>query len=409
MATQTATLPATASASRHARRISLCHVTIAHAQMKSRTFHRICLPMAHAGIRIHFVSPANPTLDYDDMDFTRIPARTGLLGRIGQSLRVLRELIRKDASIYHFQDPELLPVAFVLKLLFARRVIYDAYEDFPSMAAASKSIPRAARPLAAAIMRFAEWLAAHCFDAVVTADPYTLRRLARTGKSRKLVFYNFPNMELFPEPSLAPAPKSFDIVYRGGLSDRAGTFTLLRAIQMLKSDSRQPRLLLIGYFDDPQGRREIENRIRTLGLQSNVEIRGRIDHESMAEALAAARIGVCPLEAVPKFLLNIPVKVFEYWACGLPVVSTNLPPIRPFFRNSGAGLLCEPGDAGALAKSIAFLLDHAEAAAQMGARGRELTTTRLNNKAEIHKLIRMLRQIADPSFVAEEEALATHA
>jgi glycosyltransferase involved in cell wall biosynthesis len=407
MSTQTAALTTTGSALRHGPRFSLCHFTTAHAQLKSRTFHRICLPLAQLGFRIHYISPANQASHYDGMDFTQVPAGTNFLGRIRQFLRVLRELIRQDAAIFHFQDPELLPVAFALKLLFARRVVYDAYEDFPSMAAASRSIPRAARPLAAALMRFAEWLAAHCFDALVTADPFTLRRLARTGKSRKLVFYNFPNLDFFPE--LRPAAKSFDVVYRGGLSDRAGTFTLLRAIQKLKSRSREPRVLLIGYFDDSCGRREIEECIRELDLQSNVEIRGRMDHEAMADALAAARVGVCPLEAVPKFLLNIPVKVFEYWACGLPVVSADLPPIRPFFHGSEAGLLCRPGDAVALSESIAYLLDHPEAAARMGARGRELAESRLNNHEEIHKLIRLFNEIMGPSLVADEEALAARA
>ncbi len=114
----------------------------------------------------------------------------------------------------------------------------------------------------------------------------------------------------------------------------------------------------------------------------------------MAGALSEARIGVCPLQPVPKFLLNIPVKVFEYWACGLPVVASDLPPIRPFFRNEDAGFLVPPKSAAALARSIGWLLDHPGEAARMGERGRELVTQRFNNSREIHKLRRFCTQIA---------------
>jgi glycosyltransferase involved in cell wall biosynthesis len=226
----------------------------------------------------------------------------------------------------------------------------------------------------------------------MTADPSTLRRLARSGNSRKLVFYNFPNLVFFPAPVLHA--KAFDVVYRGGLSERAGTFVLLEAMQLLAGRQAPPRLLLLGYFDDRAAEAALRARIRALGLESQIEIRGRMDHAEMAAALDEARIGVCPLQAVPKFLLNIPVKVFEYWACGLPVIASDLPPIRPFMRNSRAGILHAPENAAELAESIAWLLDHPGQAQRMGARGRELVVQRFHNGAEVHKLRRFCMQAA---------------
>jgi glycosyltransferase involved in cell wall biosynthesis len=396
MATQTATLSTRstplAAAKNGSDKITLCHFTTAHTQIKSRTLHRMCLPLAAAGIHIQYVSPARETPAHEGVEFVRISATRSRAGRVVRSVKLLRELARLDATIYHFQDPELLPVGFALKTLFQKRVIYDAYEDFPSMAAASLSLPRGTRALAARVVRLAEHLAACSFDAITTADPFTLKRLARAGQSKKRVFYNFPNLDFFPE--VAATQKPFDLVYRGGLSDRAGTYTLLGALDLLKSRAEKPRLLLIGYFDNSEARRELEERIRVLALQEQVEIVGRVEHEAMAEALSRARIGVCPLEDLPKFRLNIPVKVFEYWACGLPVVSTDLPPIRPFVCNSQAGLLCAPGDAADMARAIGWLLDHSEDARRMGERGRHLIEARFNNESEKHKLLMLCRQIA---------------
>jgi len=219
----------------------------------------------------------------------------------------------------------------------------------------------------------------------MTADPGTLRALAHSGRSRKLVFYNLPNLEFFS--NLKAAPKRFDVVYRGGLSERAGTFVLLEALQTLRRRGILAQTLLFGYTDDPQVRSAILERIRRMNLTSQIALHGRVPHADMAETLSQARISVSPLMAIPKFMNNIPVKVFESWACGLPVISSDLPPIRPFFRDNEYGLLVPPGDVRALANAIEALLKNPVRAHCMGQAGKKAVFERCNNKREIQKLL----------------------
>jgi glycosyltransferase involved in cell wall biosynthesis len=375
--------------------IQLCHFTTVHTSLKSRSFHRQCLPLAQAGTEVRYVAPIAgkqmPRKQDDAIEFISTPYCKNRLRRALANPALLRELLRQDASLYYFQDPELLPLALALKVVFRKRVVYDAYEDFPSMARHSQSMPRSLAALAGKAVEGLESLAARCLDGVITADPFTLRRFARAGKSRKLVFHNFPNLDFFSTPR--PTAKQVDVVYRGGISERAGTFVLLDALRILVDRQRTARTLLVGYFDNAAAETRIRERIRALGLQSIVEIRGRIDHEEMAAALSQARIGVCPLQPVPKFLLNIPVKVFEYWACGLPVIASDLPPIRPYFHSAHAGLLFEPGNANDLARSIDWMLEHPARAAQMGQNGRAAVVERFNNCGEVRKLQMFCAQI----------------
>jgi len=345
---------------------------------------------------VRYVSPARPPVANDGIRFVTLAAKKN---RVGRAFALLWLLARDDSDVFHFQDPESLPVAFALKLLFRKQVIYDAYEDFPSAIANKGSIPRILQPITAKIFSAVENVAARCFDGLMTADPLTLRRFARAGASKKLVFYNFPNLDFFPP--LHPRPKPFDLVYRGGISERTGIYVLLEALRVLRIErfakGLQPlRLLMVGYFDGPSAERAFCDRVRGLGLEPNVEIGGRIGHESMWGTLSEARIGVCPLLAVPKFQRNIPVKVFECWACGIPVIATDLPPIRPFFARSGrhsAGVLVPPGGAIALAQAIRRLLEHPEEAASMGARGRRLVVERFNNAGEARKLRRFIEKL----------------
>jgi glycosyltransferase involved in cell wall biosynthesis len=364
--------------------LTLCHFSTAHTQLKSRSFHRECMPLAAAGMNVRYVTPAAIKGRRNGVDFVTLQRPQSRLRSLLASAGLTRVLLRQNANLYHFQDPELLLVALALKIIFHKRVIYDAYEDFPSIALNKHSLPAGLRLPAAKMVTALERLAAYCFDGVMTADSLTLRRFAHTGKSRKLVFFNFPNLDLFPPPRLKT--KHFDVVYRGGLSARAGTLVLLEAMQLLAACGKPASLLLIGYFDDAVFESKLREQIRASGLSAYVELRGRMEHEDMAEALGEARIGVCPLQDIPKFRLNIPVKVFEYWACGLPVIASDLPPIRPFFRSVAGGFLYQPSDAAELARSIRWLLDRPDAASSMGQSGRSAIVQRYNNQNEVRKL-----------------------
>lgn len=390
----TATKIANATVARVRSRSVVCHCTVVHAELKSRAFHRQLLPLARAGFDVRYMAPMAPCEMPNGVAIVGFSRPRSFAERLAFWPALLKMLLRQKAHVYHIQDPQLLPVGFALKLIFRKRVIYDAYEDFPSIAAAKASIPSLLRPFAAAAVASAEWLAARAFDAVITADPITMRRFARVGQSKKLVFYNFPNVDFFCAWR-ARAPQ-YDLVYRGGISERTGALILLEALRLLAARPVSPRLLMIGYFDSIGSERAFRERVHGLGLDGLVEIRGRIDHESMAAALSQARIGVSPLLAVPKFQKNIPVKVFEYWACGLAVVATRLPPIQPFFREGEAGLLVQPGSAQQLAEAVASLLDHPERAQRMGMRGRRLVVQRFNNREEVRKLHSLVGLVANP-------------
>lgn len=395
MATATQVLN-TAGKKSHQRSLVVCHCTTVHKDLKSRTFHRQLLPLAQLGFDVRYVAPVQPQTVTSGIKIIGFAAPRGIFQRLAFWPALLKTLLRQKADIYHIQDPQLLPLAFALKLIFRKRIVYDAYEDFPSIAAARNSIPAVLRPFAATTVAFVERLAARAFDAIITADPITMRRLGAVGESKKLVFYNFPNLRFFPAPRTR-APQ-FDLVYRGGISERTGALVLLEALQLLAARQKPPRLLFIGYFDSARAEREFRERVRALNLDSLLETRGRIDHASMATALSEARIGVCPLLAIPKFQKNIPVKVFEYWACGLPVVATDLRPIQPFLRQGEAGLLVQPGGATELAEAIKWLLDHPDSARRMGQRGRRLVVQRFNNENEVRKLHAFVQRIANPSL-----------
>jgi glycosyltransferase involved in cell wall biosynthesis len=371
--------------------ISVCHLSPVKGRLDARTYNMEILPAVKHGVRAALVGPHGKEHHESGLDVVPLTGGRSRLSRFFTSPAIAFFARRQSAKIYHLHNPEMIPAGLLLKLLFRKTVVYDTQEDFAAMMLTKNYLPPRFRGLMGKAVHVAERLAANVFDGFMTADSGTMRALAHSGKSKKLVFYNLPNLEFFAK--LKPATKRFDVVYRGGLSERAGTFVLLEALHLLRKRGILARALLFGYTDDHTVRSSIMERVGRMNLTSQIFLHGRVPHAEMAETLAQARISVSPLMAIPKFMHNIPVKVFESWACGLPVISSDLPPIRPFFRDREFGLLVPPGNSQALADAIEDLLKNPSLAEQMGRAGRKAVFERCNNKREIHKLISFYSRI----------------
>jgi glycosyltransferase involved in cell wall biosynthesis len=85
--------------------------------------------------------------------------------------------------------------------------------------------------------------------------------------------------------------------------------------------------------------------------------------------------------------------MFEYMAAGLPMVGSDLPPIRKFLQTANAGLLAVPSDPRSHAEKIHSLVESPELARQMGQNGRRAFQTKFNWTSEEQKLISLYREL----------------
>ena len=72
------------------------------------------------------------------------------------------------------------------------------------------------------------------------------------------------------------------------------------------------------------GRVEFEP-IKRLKAIPNVELAGEIPYSRLPELLGQFRVALIPFRLNPLTLMTNPIKLYEYFSCGLPVVSTPLP------------------------------------------------------------------------------------
>ncbi|MDO4232199.1 MAG: glycosyltransferase [Lautropia sp.] len=194
--------------------IPVCHVSTVHRGVEIRIIRKELASLAQAGYEAHAIIGATPeeVAEAAQLDVTIHPLverpGSGRLSRMTRKMFDAWQACRRlDARLYHFHDPELIPLGMLLKL-FGYRVVMDVHEDLANQILTKHWIPTPLRRLVARISRGAERLGSRVFDGVVTASPRQAAFFQDVGR-RVITAHNFPLMsELAIEPAASSAPLS---------------------------------------------------------------------------------------------------------------------------------------------------------------------------------------------------------
>jgi len=167
-------------------------------------------------------------------------------------------------------------------------------------------------------------------------------------------------------PSIAPArspmPGTFTIGFVGTLKPWHGLDVLLDAFTLLYARDSGARLLIVG---DGPCHSELTATVAARGLLDVVQFTGAVEPATIPAWLRAMDVAVAPYPKLANFYFS-PLKVYEYMAAGLPVVASRIGQLAHLIDNGNNGLLCEPGDAQALAAALARLRADGPLAHQLG-------------------------------------------
>ncbi|MNS47051.1 GDP-mannose-dependent alpha-(1-6)-phosphatidylinositol monomannoside mannosyltransferase [compost metagenome] len=150
------------------------------------------------------------------------------------------------------------------------------------------------------------------------------------------------------------------IVFAGIAHPSKGVGDIIGALRMLGEARRDWRLVIVGPVT-PYARQiaEQDDRVILLGTQPPTRT---------PEFLAMADLVVLPQKPAKAAVGQMPMKLYEAMAMGLPVISTAMSDIPTLL--DGCGRVVAPGDLDALSLAIRGLLDDPERAQRLGAAAR---------------------------------------
>jgi glycosyltransferase involved in cell wall biosynthesis len=119
------------------------------------------------------------------------------------------------------------------------------------------------------------------------------------------------------------------------------------------------------FVGDGEFRPALEDQCRARGFVDRVVFAGRQPHARIPAFVAAMDIAVL----LDSNSYGSPMKIFEYWAMGKPVVAPAVAPVLEVMRDGETGLLIEPGDAAQLADRVVQLATDEALRRRLGAAG----------------------------------------
>ena len=210
----------------------------------------------------------------------------------------------------------------------------------------------------------------------VTAGLATeMSRLFGVPDSRLTVIENAANTRLFRPLDKLESRRQLEIDWEsqwigfvGGLLQWHGVDTVLRALPHVNG-APPVKLLVVG---DGPCRAELEALAISLDLADRVRFVGQVPYEDVARYISACDICVGPFTRERNERIGgSPMKVYEYVACGRPVVISRLAGVGDWVERERLGLLAEPDSPHEFAEKMTQVLNDAAWLEAMKTRGPE--------------------------------------
>jgi glycosyltransferase involved in cell wall biosynthesis len=368
----------------------VAHVSTVHQALDVRVFRKECRTLARAGHDVHLLAARPPEAPIDGVTFHEInaPRDVGRMRRLWiRQWSALRACRRVSADLYHFHDPELIPLGLLLKLGGAR-VVYDVHEDTPREARTLYRDRPSFALLLSAVWLLLEAVAKRTLDAFVCATPTIA---ANFPAERTIIAHNFPLVEEFP-PELDEDRKMSGgilLIYAGVITAARGIREMVRAVGLLPG-TVDVTLVLLGEFASP----ELEAETRDLAGWKAVRFLGWQPRDRLLEELAAAHVGLVLFHPEPDHMDALPNKLFEYMAAGLAIVASDFPLWRSILARTRAGVTASALEPAAIAGRLLELIQDPASVAAMGRAGREAVRSELNWEPEGRRLVALYARLA---------------
>ncbi len=178
------------------------------------------------------------------------------------------------------------------------------------------------------------------------------------------------------------------IIFVGNFYQWHDVETLLGAFARIVKDIPAARLILVG---DGATRHAMMEYADRLNLSQFVKFTGLIAHEQVPGYLAAADIGIVPYPPMDTDLWLSPLKLYEYMACGLAIIASDVGQINEVINDGVNGLLVPPGDVEGMAETIKRLFTDMQLRTRLGAQARQ-------DAVEKHSWDRYIRRLENIFF-----------
>lgn len=367
-------------------KIKICHISTVHPASDVRVFYRECCSLAKAGYEVHLIIQAEKPSIKNGVHIHPVrSAKNRALRMLITPWAAMINALRIKASIYHYHDPELIFMGFVLRWIFGKKVVFDIHESVIRQLTSKDYLPRFARKPISLCYKFIERIFI-TGQALVLANQNSV-----SDYSRKT--YLVQNYPLLNEKILASASDRKQrskvplLIYVGALAKIRGSLLAVDLAANLLERGYDFQMKLIGQCTEAFNN-EIKTKIKKLTLEDKVILTGRMEWLEAMELVSKATIGLCLLLPTPNYTTCLATKIIEYMMCGTPVLCSKFEHWRPYVEGEKTGMMVNPADINEVANVCEQMLNQPDELAAMGKRGIEAVRSKYNWTTEFEELLK---------------------
>jgi glycosyltransferase involved in cell wall biosynthesis len=355
----------------------VCHLTSVHSKFDTRIFYKECKTLFNAGYAVALVVQNEKDEVIDGVQIMGIKTPKNRKERMLKTTKqVYKRALESNANIYHFHDPELIPIALKLKRK-GKIVIYDVHEDVPRQILSKQWIPAPLRKIAGWVVEKIESYSAKRFDGIVTATTYIAARF-NIYNQHVFTVRNYPiNEKIWPKANLSNYNQVCYI--SSHLSLDRGIIPIIEAMRNINA-----KLILAGKMEQ-----SVHNLITSLDGWEKAEYVGFVSKEKVQEIMSQSKVGLAIFSLEPNYINALPTKMFEYMQAGLPVVVNDIPILREIVDKHKCGICVTPMSADEITEAVNWILSNPYEARKMGARGQYAIETEYNWTKEENRLLEL--------------------
>jgi lipopolysaccharide/colanic/teichoic acid biosynthesis glycosyltransferase/glycosyltransferase involved in cell wall biosynthesis len=179
------------------------------------------------------------------------------------------------------------------------------------------------------------------------------------------------------------------VLYSGTHGLVHGMEVILEAATLLRTNTRI-QFLLVG---DGAAKPSLMDEARSRGL-TNVRFVSSQQPEQLVETIRDADVCLATTSGGSFASGTIPVKMFDYMACGRPVVAAVSGDARKIVEQANGGIVVRPGDAKALASAVRELISNEEKRRRFGNSGLKFVHKLYSRRALAQRMEGVLRETA---------------
>ena len=370
--------------------IKICHLTSVHNINDVRILKKECVSLAANGFDVTLIACGNTSFEDIKYGVKRISLQIPVKNRLHRFLKRPRQIyhraLKVNAEIYHFHDPELLPIGLKLKKK-GKKVIFDSHEFYGEQIREKKYIPSIFRNIIAILYIYYEGFICRKIDYVIQICTIEGKNYFENRSKKNICITNASVLDSTTLKNEKNFNKREYVAYIGALSYNRGITHLIKAAAKAKI-----KLVLSGQFVSEEYRKEVTQ----MPEFENVEYTGFLSYDKVLSILNNSLAGISTLLHLSQYdkIDTFSSKIYDYMAAGIPVIVSDTNYAKEMIKKYKFGICVDPNDIEAISTAITYLNENPDLANEMGENARKAFETNFNWKIEEKKLIALYNKIA---------------